>query len=793
MARNIEQGPTATDKSPSRKARAMNGETHEHVFSDIQMPTAARAPEGDPANGITMHPYRGMAGELLFVMRREEVADVELVYPLMYCKRDGQRGWWDQQPPEPKPLYNLPSLRKREDGKDLPVLLVYGENVVDAFNRLRTGNACTTWPGTNDSIPRINWSPLAGRKVWYLHNNDDAGIASIGPVQRELLAAGVLWLKILPSLEEKVLTLIESGAFNLKLLAQMSEAAEKIEATPVAPVEEARVISPAVEPAKRSGLPLALGMRGEKMIILDRRGPQTVEFSRADAGRKILEHCADMAEWQRSDWFNEKSGVDFAKAAGEYVGACLKLGQVAADRVRGKGVFVDQGRIVANLAREGLLVDGVVTAIDALHDSTHTYVTSGEFVPIQRGMDVKEARRIADTLFELRWADPWYALAFVGWLAMAPVCGTIEWRSNLWLSGQSGSGKTFIMNQIARRLLEPVALRIQGNNSEAGVRQALNGRATPVLWDEFEAESKRAVLGRESVMHLVRSVCSGDSKILRGSASGGSPSVYHIVATFLFASINSAQRQRADIRRTMTVELATPNPDKALRAEEQVRFRRVESAIREWDSQVGVRWTWRAVAQAANIERSRTVIIPLLMSDGTSRATADQLSTYFAGYWSTQSDEPITAEQAESLIEETYRKWVQVGARGEPLADEEQDETSLVRCLMDQQVSITVDEDRGQTVRCSVRELVKRGVNRTLQRFGMRFDKDRRFLVIASSHPELSRLLANSPWAGGHDQVLRRLDGAHSVTAREYEIDGRMTGRRGTAIPLRYCELQELD
>lgn len=800
---------------------------------DIEMPVppdVKRPSFRGEGEDVTVYEYRGLNGELLcIVYRRDYIEDGERkkkILPYVFGTKDGKRQWHAHHPRAPKPLYNQPWLAKSNKS----VIIVSGEKCVDALQPL-IKNPVVTWMGGDKGLAHADWSVLKDRNVLYWPDNDESGRQSVPflAVELEKIVASLKVIHIpegllsqLPSpAGADVADIIEAKLWSKGLLRQMAEAAQPlelrapstgptVEITPAqySPIANSEQPPPAPPKPLDAGLPVPLGMRGAEILLLDRRGPDIIAFTRENAGRRTLQHAASTEDWERSKFGaeNRKTGrveVDWDWAAAEYVEECLKIGQMRPDSERGRGVFMDSGRIVANLSREGLWVDGELRPYGQLERSKHIYLTTDQPIPMHAPMPVSEAIDIAQLIHDLRWADPWYAVAFAGWLAMAPVCGALEWRPNLWISGQSGSGKSYLMNEVAKPLIAPIALSLQGNTTEAGVRQALNTKARPVLWDEFEAESKRAVASREAVLQLIRQVCGGDSIILKGSSSGGSGVYYYISSTFMFASINSSQRQRADIRRTLTIELATPSLDPEKKAKEHAAFREIERTVGRWDKEIGLRWVWRSVHQAKNMEASRRTLVPAIMADGTSRSTADQMSAYLAGYWSLMSDSPITPFEAETLVKDTYRRW---RAKGDPLATagDEQDEISLVRTLLDQTVLVTVEEnDREQTVRRSLRELVKSGrdlwegsskaVNKELSRFGLRLSEDRRALIVAATHPELTRLLAETPWADGWEQVLRRLPGAMPVTARNYTVGGKTVGRRGTAIPLEFCELGDVE
>ena len=58
----------------------------------------------------------------------------------------------------------------------------------------------------------------------------------------------------------------------------------------------------------------------------------------------------------------------------------------------------------------------------------------------------------------------------LGWLVLAPVCGALNWRPHIWLTGGAGTGKTTILKLFIRPLLGGVVQSATGGTTEAGLR-----------------------------------------------------------------------------------------------------------------------------------------------------------------------------------------------------------------------------------------------------------------------------------------------------------------------------------
>lgn len=90
----------------------------------------------------------------------------KVTLPLNYCRDDksGKHDWrWMQWPEPNRPLYGLDRLA---DKPDAYVLLVSGEKCADAPLELLPKAAIVTWSGGDNAVDKIDWAPLAGKRIY---------------------------------------------------------------------------------------------------------------------------------------------------------------------------------------------------------------------------------------------------------------------------------------------------------------------------------------------------------------------------------------------------------------------------------------------------------------------------------------------------------------------------------------------------------------------------------------------------------------------------------------------------
>lgn len=110
--------------------------------------------------------YRDAEGRVLGFIYRFQTSDGgKEIIPHVYCRNEktGKEEWRWMQWPIPRPLYGLDRLAAKPDAW---VLLVEGEKSADAPVDFLPHAVVVTWPGGSKAIDKVDWAPLAGRKIW---------------------------------------------------------------------------------------------------------------------------------------------------------------------------------------------------------------------------------------------------------------------------------------------------------------------------------------------------------------------------------------------------------------------------------------------------------------------------------------------------------------------------------------------------------------------------------------------------------------------------------------------------
>lgn len=124
--------------------------------------------------------YQNQNNQLLgYVARYDPAGERKQIVPWTYADDGWQMGQWN----DPRPMYGLQRLA----GNSKPVLLVEGEKAADAAHTI-AGHvyAVLTWPGGAQAWKKVDWSPIAGRKVLMWPDADEPGVKAMRAIAEVL-------------------------------------------------------------------------------------------------------------------------------------------------------------------------------------------------------------------------------------------------------------------------------------------------------------------------------------------------------------------------------------------------------------------------------------------------------------------------------------------------------------------------------------------------------------------------------------------------------------------------------
>lgn len=739
-----------------------------------ELPTINHPRRGRPS---AVWPYRAADGRLFGAVCRFDLPDGgKDVIPLTWARHpDGRSEWRWLSFAKPRPLYGLDALAADPSAG---VLIVEGEKAADAARTITPG-IVVTWPGGGKAVKFADWSPLKGRKVLIWPDRDKAGFDAAQAVVKALSGIAASVRIVMPPIGPMdgwdLADAVAEGWDRERLVnwlrAKPAEIKEPVaEPLEIEPSREEMTMKPNPEKDRILDLPFRLlGTDEDQFFYMPDKGQQIVRLTATAHSKLNFMRLAPLQSWE--DAFAGKSGADWDAAANALIQRSKDRPKFDPRRIRGRGCWIDGDDVVYHAGAE-LIVNGTKTPIQRYSSSVRAIYEGALEIDVDanKPANSRTASQLITLCEMLSWERPLHGKLLAGWLALAPICGALGWRPHVWLTGPSGSGKSWTVANIIQPMVGKSAVHVQGNTSEAGIRGQLGSDALPVVFDEAESEDRASQLRFEAVLQLARQASSETGAgIVKGTATGGSVT-YLVRSSFLFASIGVAAVKKPDVSRLSVLSLCKNLGAYASQKFEALRaFASSTIHAEGFAESIRVRSLKNAKVLRGNCETFCSVAVDFTGD----KRSADQVGTLLAGAYSLTSLKPITRDAAHAWMAD--QDW-----SGFKTDENENDENQCLAYLfaasirfeiqgravtrsIAEAVAVAASRD---TVATSNEQLVDRGETRdALKRHGIVIRDER--AIIANRHPALDKIFADTAWAAGKWKLhLERVPGAekHDVT-----------------------------
>lgn len=735
--------------------------------------------------------WENKKGIILGYTCRFDLPTGKQVLPLVYAENNGRKHWRYMGFKRPRPLKNL---KKIHDAPEAPILVVEGEKTWKAGEKLYIGSITTTWIGGVQGVKYTDWTPLKGRVVVLWPDNDQPGYEAMHAIHAILIdiAAEIYWMNP-PKDAEKGWDIADAN-WDMKQAKDYATANTIEYPGPIEWVDPEAVLLENVlqqsnekreegSARKKDNPPFSgppsddnpydykvMGTQFFKMLGASKEGNGMIYYFYAFSTKTVIglspsamtrNNLMQLAplDWWKNTFEDHKASFAVDEAADWLIHLSSRQGTFSEKRLRGRGAWIDAKRIIIH-AGDKLFVNGKETPLTDL-DSRYIYEIGEELnFTVHNPLKLELAEQLIPLLQKLNWERPINAHLLAGWMVVAPICGALDWRPHIWLLGAAGTGKTWIMKHIVRRLLGEIALVVQGETSEPGLRQALNNDAIPVVFDEAEGQDKRAQERMQSILGAARVASSSNSGAVTKGASGGNGTgkSYTMRSCFIFSSIVYSALQQSDLSRISTLSVVKANDEKAVARWGEFQKKYAELITDEFCEKLRA----RTVSMLPIILKNIQVFSNAAVAHLGEQRTGDQLGVLLAGAYSLVSDKVVDYDAA--------LKWVQSKDWAEERAlSSSKDEVGLINYLLEYQVRV---ETRSATVGRTVGELVLSAMNmisaesdippghanEILKRLGMKVKDD--YLYVSNSDANIKKILMYSNWPSNHNKILERLPGA---------------------------------
>lgn len=679
------------------------------------------------------------------------------VLPLTWCKStSGAEAWKWKAMAEPRPLFNLREILEREG----PVIIAEGEKAASAL--IAAGWNATTWSGGSSAHGKTDWEPLRGRDCVIWPDNDSPGMIAAEAIAKRLEAiCASISMVVPPADAEAGWDADDATQEQMRELIEYAESKGNIARDPD---PESDWIH---QPDRISDLPFRLlGADGELFYYMPDKSQQIVSLAASAHSKNNLMRLAPLQMWEIVFPGNSQ-GTNWDAAINALIQRSQSMPMFDSRRIRGRGCWID-GKDVVYHAGDRLIINGGSVAIPK-YNSSRRAIYHGA---LRIDTETEEIASNADSakLIELcemlSWERPLYGKLLAGWLALAPIGGALRWRPHLWVTGPSGSGKSWIVSNIIQSLVGDAALHVQGATSEAGIRGMLGSDSLPVVFDEAESEDKSSQARFESILTLARqSSTETGAGIVKGTAQGGSVT-YLIRSAFLFASIGVAAVKKSDVSRISILQLK-----KNLGRNAADHFDQVVALWKTTVSSDGYCSKFRArCIKNAKIIRENCEIFARVAVDFTGdKRSADQIGALLAGAYSLTTSKIVS----DSIALEFMKSQDWAGFKSEDVDNDEN------QCLAHLAASAIRFDVAGANYNRTISEVIadiqsdplsgddagtmmrKKDRMDALQRHGVRFCPETRGIFVANNHPALEQIFANTAWGSSKwKHQLERVTGA---------------------------------
>lgn len=504
---------------------------------------------------------------------------------------------------------------------------------------------------------------------------------------------------------------------------------------------------------------------------------QTAELRPGEHTRAALCGLASPRYWEDFEQFQTKQGLSWASLASWLMEQCRAKGPYDPNRIRGRGAWLEGDQPILHVG-DALVIDGHRAPL-TYPGSRYIYEATSVLVPdILPPASTSDAHWLVKVCRLLRWETPAHGTLLAGWIAVAPISGALRWRPSVWLTGGSGSGKSYVMDHIVTAVLGKFALAVASTTSEPGLRHGLQCDARPVIFDEAESESAADAVRMQAVLNLARNSASENSPdILKGQMNQSRAKIFRIRSCFLFQSINVGLSKRADESRVTVLSL------RDYTAARDIAFDDLDATVRERITpEFGAALVSRSVSLIPVIRANAEVFARAIADRLGSRRLGDQLGTLLAGAYSLHSAALITPEEAAEYV--SREEW-----QDQAPDDAEKDEYRLLRYLMASRLRVgTADMPISRLVEaaCTIEQQdglpTPETAQRTLSEAGIKYGyhENADGLFISTNHPALKKLLAGQPWENSWSRALSRIPGC--IHGRDVPLKKFATGHIGRAV-----------
>jgi len=496
-----------------------------------------------------------------------------------------------------------------------------------------------------------------------------------------------------------------------------------------------------------------LGYDRDVFYVFQYEKNQICELKKGDLSETGFLTLANEQYWALL--FPAKSGFDKRAATDWFIRKCYAEGIFNPDVVRGRGAWWDDDRVVFHFGSK-LWVNGEVIEVGDIESKYIYEVARTMQTKKSEALSFADGRKILQTAKMFRWQKPASAPLLCGWMFLSRICGALNWRPHIWVTGESGSGKTTIMNSFIYPLLGNDIVFAQGNSTEAGIRQKLKNDAIPVLFDEAESNNDREQNRIQNILSLIRqSSTDSGAHTYKGTATGDAMHFF-IRSMFMLSSIQVHILMQADMERITVLNLVPKRQENAADNWKKLSKNLLDIGL---DKGISDRMFARSLVMLPTVLKNIEVFrVSAAKFFGTVRE-GDQYGTLLAGCWSLCEDREATEQDAIDMINKL--DWSEYKDNAE---DTESKKT--LSSILESKIKIPHGEaSLYEVVNIAINgvemmqgiDLSQSEAHAVLQRHGMKLDD--KGLLISNNTQSVTNMLRGSQYQSDWKGQILRIEG----------------------------------
>jgi 5S rRNA maturation endonuclease (ribonuclease M5) len=288
-----------------------------------------------------------------------------------------------------------------------------------------------------------------------------------------------------------------------------------------------------------------LGIADDKRAYFIDYSGRLVDYRTTEINGNVLSDLGTLNWFKINEFHNaEPSQKDWAQQIDD-IRILSKNVDFDMDSVRGRGAWRDKkGNICYH--------DGKKTT--GTYDKSWTFVRRPKRdIGIESDeTDLGSRKEIMDICKTFSFATSADAVRLLSWATLAPFGGALKWRPCVLVTGESGTGKSTILDHVVRPISAATAAS-GTSTTEAGIRQYCGLDSNGISIDEAEKKSKKDKERMEGIFSLMRGSTTDDApKSLKGSISGVASS-FSMKSMFCFAAIDPTVDDTANDNRIIRI------------------------------------------------------------------------------------------------------------------------------------------------------------------------------------------------------------------------------------------------